>query len=334
MHNRCSMRKARILLTGFEPFDGASYNISNEVATEINKLDINQFEIETKILTVDEKGSKYVSELIIEKEYDCIIQLGYSNKATTINLETQAKNKIHMRIKDNSERQLKNKKIDIFAKNKLMSTVDIAGLLEKNSSEITLSSDAGSFVCNESYFHTLNTIFRQKLCDRFGRELPCLFIHLPSNDHVPISRQLEIITNIIKQINNKKIIDVVAAIIRNDNGEILVAKRDSNQPHPSKWEFPGGKLEPNELDRDALKREIFEELKLEIEIISKCGEITHLYDEYFVKLKALNCKITANSPPLELIVHEEISWMPIDDLKSLDWLEANLKLVNIIQNQS
>ncbi len=50
------MRKARVLLTGFEPFDGASYNISNEVVTEISKLDIIDFDIESKILTVDEKG--------------------------------------------------------------------------------------------------------------------------------------------------------------------------------------------------------------------------------------------------------------------------------------
>ena len=328
------MRKARVLLTGFEPFDGASYNISKEIVTEISKLDIINFEIESKILTVDEKGSKYVSELIIEKEYDCVLQLGFSKKAKAINLETQAINKIHMTIEDNSKRQIHNKKIDMFAKSKFVSTVNVEGFLEKESPEISLSSDAGTFVCNESYFHTLNTIFSQELCDRFGRKLPCLFIHLPSNEYVPISRQIEIIINIIKKINDKKIIDVVAAIIRNEKGEILVAKRDSNQPHPSKWEFPGGKLEPNELESDALKREIFEELKLDIEIVSTCGEITHLYEEYFVKLKAINSKISTNSSPVKLMVHEEILWMPIEDLKSLDWLEANLKLVNIIQNQS
>ncbi|MED5485204.1 MAG: hypothetical protein VYE59_01160, partial [Candidatus Thermoplasmatota archaeon] len=71
-------------MTGFEPFDGASYNISNEVVTEISKLDMIDFEIESKILTVDEKGSKYVSELIIEKEFDCVLQLGFSKKARTI----------------------------------------------------------------------------------------------------------------------------------------------------------------------------------------------------------------------------------------------------------
>ena len=48
----------------------------------------------------------------------------------------------------------------------------------------------------------------------------------------------------------------------------------------------------------------------------------------------MNSKISTNSSPIELMVHEEILWIPIEDLKSLDWLEANLKLVNIIQNQS
>jgi len=48
----------------------------------------------------------------------------------------------------------------------------------------------------------------------------------------------------------------------------------------------------------------------------------------------MNAKITPTSPPLELIVHDEVLWISIEKLSTLDWLEANFKLVNILQNQS
>ena len=54
---------------------------------------------------------------------------------------------------------------------------------------------------------------------------------------ISISEQLQLVLEILNLVSDKKIIEVVAAIIRNEQGEILVAKRDSNQPHPGKWEF-------------------------------------------------------------------------------------------------
>ena len=320
-------------MTGFEPFDGDSFNISEKLVSEIKNRGIEDINLETKILSVDEKGSRYVSEYIFENKFDCIIQLGFSKKARKIKLESKAVNMIQMKIKDNSGREVTRGFVINSAKSELSTTVDLEKL-ENNLSEVMLSSDAGKFVCNETYFRTLNTIQERNLRDRFGRNLPCVFIHLPSEDYVTLSKQVNFLIRIINKINCKKIIDVVAAIILNEDKKILVAKRDSNQPHPGKWEFPGGKLEPHESEEEGLKREIFEELKLNIEILSNCGEINHLYEEYFVNIKAMNAKITENSDPLELIVHDEILWVSCEDLTSLDWLEANLKLVEIIQNQS
>jgi len=334
MHKRWAMRKARVLLTGFEPFDGASFNISEKVVSEIKKSGFNEVDLETKILTVDERGSRCVSELIMEKEFDCVLQLGFSNKARKINLESKAVNKINMKIKDNSEREISNKMVISRGKSELMTTFEELNNLDKTFPEVMFSSDAGTFVCNETYFRTLHSIFENNICDRFGRPLPCIFIHLPSNKYVSLPKQINFISWLINKINNKKIIEVVAAIIHNKEGKILVAKRDNKQPHPGKWEFPGGKLESLELEEDGLKREIFEELNLNIEILSNCGEITHLYDEYFVKLKAMNAKIDKNSEHMKLNVHEEILWLSSDDLTTLDWLDANKKLVKIIQNHS
>ncbi|MBJ99533.1 MAG: hypothetical protein CMB48_00785 [Euryarchaeota archaeon] len=328
------MRKPKVLLTGFEPFDNSSFNISEKLVTEIERLNLNEYEIKTKILTVNEEGSKIVSELIPYEDYDFILHLGFSNNAKKIHLESRAVNKINMNIKDNSGRELKNKLIVNDDLDEYISTVNIEVFNEDSPVDFLISSDAGTFVCNETYFRTLKTINSNQIKDRFNRTLPCLFVHLPSEKFIQISDQIKMILWILKSVVDKKIIDVVAAIISNKNGDVLVAKRDSKQPHPGKWEFPGGKLKHNEGVKEGLKREILEELMIDIDILSPCGEVQHLYEEYFVNLKAMNAKINQNSPQLKLIVHDEVLWMKKENLETLDWLEANIKLIKIIQNQS
>jgi len=328
------MRKAKVLITGFEPFDNSSFNISEKLVSEIKKLEIKDVELKTKILTVNEQGSKYVSELILHEDFDFILHMGFSSKAQKIHLESRAVNKINMNIKDNYGRVIKNGKVVNEDINEYISTFDFVKIPFGENEIFLISSDAGTFVCNETYFRTLKTIYENKIEDRFNRLLPCLFVHLPSEEFLTILEQVELILSIIRLVSGKKIIEVVAAIITNENGEILVAKRDSNQPHPGKWEFPGGKLEKNEKEIDGLKRELFEEMKINIDISSFCGEVQYLYDEYYVILKAMYAKINKKSPPLELVVHDEFLWVKLENLNSLDWLEANLKLVELIQNQS
>jgi|TARA_B100001758_G_C18404014_1_gene610827 8-oxo-dGTP diphosphatase len=328
------MRKPKVLITGFEPFDKSSFNISEKLVSEIEKLEIKDVELKTKILTVDEQGSKFVSELILLEDFDFILHMGFSRKAQKIHIESRAVNKINMNIKDNYGRVIKNGKVVNEDINEYISTFDFVKIPFGENEIFLISSDAGTFVCNETYFRTLKTIYENKIEDRFNRLLPCLFVHLPSEEFLTILEQVELILSIIRLVSGKKIIEVVAAIITNENGEILVAKRDSNQPHPGKWEFPGGKLEKNEKEIDGLKRELFEEMNINIDISSYCGEVQHLYDEYFVILKAMYAKINKNSPPLELVVHDEFLWVKLENLNSLDWLEANLKLVELIQNQS
>ncbi len=328
------MRIPKVLVTGFEPFDNSSFNISQKLVSEIESLEFNNLEMNTKILTVDEAGSKKVSELILVEDFDFILHLGYSNMAQKIHLESRAVNKINMRIEDNSGREIKEGSIITNDTEEYISTVDFGIFSQCLNENFLISSDAGTFVCNETYFRTLNTIYETNIRDRFNKLLPCMFVHLPSENIISISEQLQLVLEILNLVSDKKIIEVVAAIIRNEQGEILVAKRDSNQPHPGKWEFPGGKLEKNEDQIDGLKREIFEELKINIEISSFCGEVQHLYSEYYVILKAIYAKIRKNSPPMELNVHDEVLWVEVENLSKFDWLEANKKLVKIIQNQS
>ncbi len=328
------MRKPKVLLTGFEPFDGASFNISEKIVSKIKNLELDELTLETNVLTVNEKGSNFVSEKLIHNMYDCILMLGYSNKIEKINIESRALNRIHMDIKDNSGRKIDESHVISLGLDEYKSTISFKNLSNDCPIEFVISSDAGSFVCNETYYRTLHKIYSENLLDQFGRILPCVFIHIPLEKFEPIHTQIKFIFWLIKQIIFQNVLDVVAAIIRNKDGEILVAKRKYNQPHSGKWEFPGGKLIPHETDTEGLKREIKEELNLDIEVTSICGEITHQYSDYFVKLKALNATISSNSPPMELSVHDEILWLPVEKLPSLDFLEANLKLLKMIQNQS
>ena len=334
MRKRLTMRKPKVLLTGFEPFDGATFNISEKIVSEFSNLRFDNFSVETEILTVDEKGSNVVCKKLKNNKFDCIIMLGYNNKIKKINVEHKAINKIQMKIKDNSGRMIDSDFIISSAPNELFSTISLEKLFQESPIEFDFSSNAGTFICNETYFRTLEKIYSKNILDKQNKILPCVFIHLPLDTFEPVSKQIEFISWAIQKIIFQEVLDVVAAVIRNEKGEILVAKRKHDQPHPGKWEFPGGKLLPQENDVEGLKREINEELNLNIEVTSFCGEITHQYEEYFVKLKALNSKVIGDISLMKLYVHDEILWLPVEKLGFLDYLDANLKLVKIIQNQS
>ena len=69
------MRKPRVLLTGFEPFDNSSFNISEKLVSEIKRIDIKEYELKTEILTVNKEGSKTVSKLILSNDFDFILNI-------------------------------------------------------------------------------------------------------------------------------------------------------------------------------------------------------------------------------------------------------------------
>ena len=90
-------------------------------------------------------------------------------------------------------------------------------------------------------------------------------------------------------IPEKRILQVVGAAIINNNGEVLCAQRGYG-PLIGKWEFPGGKIEGNETDSEALKREIKEELNINIEVDDLIDENYNEYKEFNVNLRVYRCK--------------------------------------------
>ncbi len=128
----------------------------------------------------------------------------------------------------------------------------------------------------------------------------------------------------------KKQIPVVGAIIFNQN-QVLCAQRSETMSLPLMWEFPGGKIEDGESDIDALKREIREEMKCDLEVGEKVTTTTYEYDFAIIQLTTYRCKLKSQLPILT--EHQAIKWLNKKDLKVLNWAPADIPAVDLIVNE-
>jgi 8-oxo-dGTP diphosphatase len=123
----------------------------------------------------------------------------------------------------------------------------------------------------------------------------------------------------------KKTVKVVAAIIENEDSEILCALRSTKMNLPNIWEFPGGKIEEDEGIFSALIREIDEELHCKIEPLELFIDHTHEYETFIINLLAIKCVITEGIPvPSE---HSKLLWLKRENLSSLIWAPADIPAV-------
>jgi len=119
---------------------------------------------------------------------------------------------------------------------------------------------------------------------------------------------------------------VVAALIVK-GGKILVCQRTRHQTMPLKWEFPGGKIEEGEQPRDALHRELGEELGIDATIGDEVARIRHEYKSgNSVELRFY--VVHEFRGELENRIFKDMQWVARTELPSLDFLEADLKLVS------
>jgi 8-oxo-dGTP diphosphatase len=118
---------------------------------------------------------------------------------------------------------------------------------------------------------------------------------------------------------------VVAALIWQD-GAVLVCQRTRHQTMPLKWEFPGGKIEEGEQPRDAMRRELEEELGINAEVGDEVARFRHKYPNgSAVELRFYD--VRKYSGELENRIFKDVRWAKPTDLPSYDFLEADLKLV-------
>ena len=118
---------------------------------------------------------------------------------------------------------------------------------------------------------------------------------------------------------------VVAALILKDD-TILACQRTRHQTMPLKWEFPGGKIENGEQPRDAMRRELEEELGIVAVIGDEVARIRHEYPNgASVELRFY--AVSSFQGEIENRIFREIRWVPRSELLQLDFLEADLTLV-------
>lgn len=124
----------------------------------------------------------------------------------------------------------------------------------------------------------------------------------------------------------KKLVKVVAAIIENEQQEILCALRSPEMSIPNMWEFPGGKVESNEDIFSALEREIDEELDCKVETFKEVfNDNTHEYDTFIINLISIKCRVVEGTPmPSE---HSKLIWLKRENLDSLKWAPADVPAV-------
>ena len=120
------------------------------------------------------------------------------------------------------------------------------------------------------------------------------------------------------------LIEVVAAVFYRD-GDVLACKRAPGTSAAGKWEFPGGKVEQGETEREALEREVQEELACRVKVNDKITTTRYEYDFGFVTLSTFDCALLQGEPVLT--EHIQMKWLPLQTLDTLDWAPADIPTI-------
>lgn len=121
----------------------------------------------------------------------------------------------------------------------------------------------------------------------------------------------------------------VACAIILINDKILVVQRGEKMNLPLKWEFPGGKIEPNESEEECIRREIKEELTIEIVLLKKLS--TTFFEYPNIKIELIPFVAQYLSGKLTLKEHKSYRLLTLSELSNLDWAEADLPIVKELQ---
>ena len=124
-----------------------------------------------------------------------------------------------------------------------------------------------------------------------------------------------------------KTVSVVAAVILRD-GKVFATQRGYGA-YKDYWEFPGGKIESGETAKEALEREIREELDTEIAVEAPFARVEYDYPEFHLSMDCFWCSILSGD--LVLKEHEAARWLTADELDSVEWLPADITLIDKIR---
>ena len=128
----------------------------------------------------------------------------------------------------------------------------------------------------------------------------------------------------------KKTIHVVAAILIQD-GRLLATQRGYG-PWKDWWEFPGGKVEQGEEPREALRREMQEELAVDIEVGNLVATVEYDYPDFHLSMLCFRCRVVAGR--LTLLEHEAARWLSQEELDAIRWLPADVEVIRQLDLQA
>ncbi|AZN39569.1 8-oxo-dGTP diphosphatase MutT [Paenibacillus albus] len=123
-------------------------------------------------------------------------------------------------------------------------------------------------------------------------------------------------------------IQVAAAIIENVQGKILIARRKEGKSQGGLWEFPGGKIEADETAEECLRRELREEMNIEIDPYEFFGENEHFYGDVHISLIAYKAKFLGGE--MKLVDHDDYEWVSLNQLNEFVFAPADVKFVEIL----
>ena len=124
-----------------------------------------------------------------------------------------------------------------------------------------------------------------------------------------------------------KTLNVVAAIIKKEN-KILATKRGYGE-FINMWEFPGGKIEAKESQKEALIREIKEELDCTIKPTKFALNLEYQYPTFYLKMACFEAVITEGTP--RLLEHNDARWLTREELDSVNWIPADLQIIDYLK---
>ena len=125
-----------------------------------------------------------------------------------------------------------------------------------------------------------------------------------------------------------KTINVVAAIILDEEKRILATQRGYGE-YEGWWEFPGGKIEPGEGPEVALRREIMEELGVEIEVENLLCTVEYDYPKFHLSMLCYMCRISNGE--IDLREHKSAQWLTKETLDDVEWLPADVEVIKLLK---
>ncbi len=124
-----------------------------------------------------------------------------------------------------------------------------------------------------------------------------------------------------------KQIEVVAGIIFFQDQILCVQRPENKLPYISKkFEFPGGKIENGETQKEALQRELLEELNISVNIKSFFFTVVHPYPDFELTMHSFICEV--DTKELTLNEHISLKWLTLSELNELDWAAADIPIVD------